>query len=120
MAKKIPEKKVKPTAKGKLRRTRIEEDEEALAAFEKEQTKIVKAQGRDGMRSDEIPTKEVVQIWADELEEIYHEFGSRLDRVNAEDKAKTLLIELRAHTPSVRITDHEYDVPNCGKHTKGD
>jgi hypothetical protein len=119
VAKAIPKKKVAPKAKGKVRRTRIEDDADALAEFEKAQTtKIVKA-GRDGMRADEIPTREIVQVWADELEELYHEFGSRLDRTNAEDKAKTLLIELRAHIPTVRITEQEYDVPNCGKHSDG-
>jgi hypothetical protein len=119
MAKAIPKKRIAPKAKGKVRRTRIEDDADALAEFEKAQTtKIVKA-GRDGMRADEIPTREIVQVWADELEELYHEFGSRLDRTNAEDKAKTLLIELRAHIPTVRITEQEYDVPNCGKHSDG-
>jgi hypothetical protein len=119
MAKVIPKKKVAPKAKGKVRRTRIEDDADALAEFEKAQTtKIVKA-GRDGMRADEIPTKEIVNVWATELQEIYGEFGSRLDWTNAQDKAKTLLIELRAHIPTVRITEQEYDVPNCGKHGNG-
>lgn len=116
MAKKIPIKKVAPQAKGKVRRAMMEDDADALAEFEKAQTtKIVKA-GRDGMRSDEIPTEEVVQVWADELEEIYGEFGSRLDRTNAEDKAKTLLIELRAHIPTIRITEQEFEVPHCREH----
>jgi len=119
VSKKIPVKKKKKgavIAKGKVRQTRIEEDADALVEFEKKQSVVRKGDGGSTMRADEVPTKEIINVWAVEIQDIYNEFGTRIDRTNAQDKAKTLLIELRAHTPHVRIRDHEFQVPDCGRH----
>src|SRR5262245_4977931 len=117
MPKKIPvRKKAKPIARGKQRRTRIEEGADAIAEFDKQSRKVKRGTSDGTLRADEISTKEVVNVWADELVAIYEEFGSKLDEVNARDKAQTLLVELRAHSPHVRISEHEFEIPDCGEH----
>jgi hypothetical protein len=42
----------------------------------------------------EVPTKEVVNIFADSIEKLYEEFGGKIDRTNALDKALNLVREL--------------------------
>ena len=117
MAKKIPRQKKAPAAKGKLRRTRIEDDE-AMAdeLTEKMATPTGIKADRSHIGKGEIDTKEVINVMADEIEEIYAATPFKMDRINAEDKARTILIELRCHTPTVPITDHAFDVRDCGRH----
>ena len=117
MAKPIPVKKKAVLAKGKVRQASIDADEDAA---EKHLAGQAKSTGKKAdapkVGKNEIPTTEIINVWATELQEIYNEYGSRLDFVNAKDKARTLLIGLRAHTPTIPITEHEYDVPDCGRH----
>ena len=117
VAKKIPRQKKAPAAKGKLRRTRIVEDEAAADALtEKMATPTGKKADREHIGKGEIDTKEVINVMADEIEEIYASTPFKIDRSNAEEKARTILIELRCHTPTVSITEFEYDIRDCGRH----
>lgn len=86
----------KAVAKGKKRQTEIDADEEAIEKFEAEQLKV-RTSEKSTHHRDEIPTKQVVSIMADELEEIYKEFGGRIDRTNALDKALTLWRQMSIH-----------------------
>lgn len=117
MAKKIPVKKKAVLAKGKARAARLADESDAA---EKHLAKQAEVTGKKAdvakLGKNEIPTNEILNVWASELQTIYEEFGSRLDFTNAKDKARTLLIELRCHTPTVSISEHEYDLPDCGRH----
>ena len=91
-------------AKGKKRRTEIQEDEDALAEHEKEMLKPVKQDKGPTHHRDEIETRQVVNIWGDEIQDIYAELGGPpLDEINAQDKALILWRELHAmHGVSAR------------------
>jgi hypothetical protein len=117
MAKKIPRQKKAPVAKGKLRRTMIEEDEAVAEELTKKMATPtgIKAD-RSHIGKGEIGTQEVINVMADEIEEIYAITPFNIDRSNAEEKARTILIALRCHTPTVSITEHEYDIRDCGRH----
>lgn len=78
-------------AKGKKRRTQIEEDDEALKEFEKTAYQPVKLEpSKKTKHRDEIPSGQVVTTMAAELQTIYAEMGVNLDDVNAHDKALTI------------------------------
>jgi len=65
-------------------------DDEAIAAFDKAVVENVVRQEPVRKPRHEVPTAEVVQIMADEIELLYFEMGAKIDRVNAEDKALVL------------------------------
>jgi hypothetical protein len=120
MAKPIPVQKKKVVAKGKIRRDEIQADEDALAQHEKKMLKPQQSDQAQGAGKNEISTKEIINVVADEIEAIYEGTPFKIDRMNAEDKARTLIIELRCHQPIIRITEHEFDVPDCGRHDEED
>lgn len=70
----------------------------------------------------ETSSGEIVGLFADVIQEVYHEFGNQqLTRVNAEDKAISIVRAVRYGTSGsgntqVRIKDHEYKVPLCKRH----
>jgi len=82
-------------AKGKKRRTEIQEDEDALAEHEKAMLKPVKHDTGPVHHRDELDTRSVVNIIADEIQDVYHELGHALDEVNAQDKALIMWREIR-------------------------
>jgi hypothetical protein len=106
-----------PTAKGKKRRTEIAEDEEAVAAFEKEALKPVATQEGPKQHRDEIETKQIVNIWGDEFQDIYHDLGmEEIDEHNARDKALIIWREIHyGHSAVAR----EAEVPAalCKEHS---
>ena len=58
------------------------------AAEEKTKTfKIAKKRSEQIRSRSQVSTKEIVNIVADTVEKIYLDFGEKIDRVNAEDKA---------------------------------
>lgn len=81
-----------PVAKAKRRQQEQDADQEAIEAFEKS-TPVVKAKHEEKPRN-EVPTIEVVNIMADEIQELYRLNGSQLDEENARDKALILWREL--------------------------
>jgi Zn-finger nucleic acid-binding protein len=106
----------RPLAKGKKRRTEIAEDEEVIKEFEKEILKpTVKQQGPTHHR-DEVETRQVINIWGDEFQEIYHELGMELDEGNAQDKALILWREIHINHGAVA---REAEVPHavCKEHS---
>jgi Zn-finger nucleic acid-binding protein len=106
----------KVLAKGKKRRTEIAEDEEVIKEFEKEILKpTVKQQGPKHHR-DEVETRQVINIWGDEFQEIYHELGMELDEGNAQDKALILWREIHINHGAVA---REAEVPHavCKEHS---
>lgn len=105
----------KPVAKGKKRRTEIEEDEAVIAEFEKAVlTPTLKQEGPKKHR-DEIETKQVVNIWGDEFQDIYHDLGMSVDEINAQDKALILWREIHMKGAVAR----EAKVPHtlCREHS---
>lgn len=106
----------KVKAKGKVRQSEILEDEEAVAAFESEMLKPVKASAGETKHRDELPTREVVSIMADELQEIYREMGGSLNDVNARDKALTLWREVH-YKDGVHAREKAVEHVLCGAHS---
>lgn len=106
----------KVVAKGKKRRTEIQEDDEAIAKFDAEVLKPrKKAEAEHHKHRDELTTSEVVNIWADEIQAVYEEMGGQLDQENARDKA---LVLWRAVQSETGISARERDVPHvhCAEH----
>jgi Zn-finger nucleic acid-binding protein len=101
-------------AKGKKRRTQIQEDDEVIAEFEKSVLTPVKAQSAARHR-DEVPSLSVVNIWGDEIQDVYNEMGMELDAANAQDKA--LIIWREIHLMH-GVTAREQETPHalCEEH----
>jgi hypothetical protein len=81
-----------PVAKAKKRQQALDADQEALEEHEKH-IPVVKA-GKDEKPRNEVPTLEVINIMADEIQELYALNGSTLDEINARDKALILWRDL--------------------------
>jgi hypothetical protein len=71
-------------------------------------------------RPREVPTREVLNVVADTVERIYIEFGSKLDRMNAEDKAlhvvrylKLGIIDVGAQGQPPRLREASMTAPLC-------
>jgi predicted hydrocarbon binding protein len=63
-----------------------------------------------------IATKELKNIVADTIERVYEEFGSKLDRLNAEDKALQIVRAVKYgvdDTQQLKITDNEVKAKLC-------
>jgi hypothetical protein len=102
-------------AKGKLRRTEIADDEAALAEFEKKMFTPTARQEGPKRHRDEVSTKEVVNIMADELVAIYDEEHTTLSYANAQDKALILWRELHFHG-NVPAREKSMTVGLCSDH----
>jgi hypothetical protein len=105
-----------PVAKGKKRQTELLEDEEATAKHEAEMLKPVVTDAPEVHKHrDEVRTKEVVNIMADEIQAVFEIMGGRIDDVNAQDKALVLWRQARIDTG---ISAREVEVPHvlCKEH----
>lgn len=109
--------KPKLVAKGKKRRTELQEDEDRLEDMTKEiASKPVKAKGADTKHHrDELTTGQIVPIWGDEIQAIYEELGSSLDEVNAQDKALIIWREIYIHAGATARED-EFKIKLCKEH----
>ena len=107
----------KPIAKAKKRLTEIQEDEEALAEYEAEVLKPRKAaETRPPTHKDSVPTGQVLNIIADEIEAIGEEIGVPIDRLNAREFfAMNLWREMIAL--GVEARESEFQVPLCNEHS---
>lgn len=103
-------------AKGKKRRTEIAEDEEVIAKFEEEILIPKVKQIEPKHHRDEVESRQVVNIWGDELEDIYEELGISIDTPNAQDKALILWRELRIQH-GVTARDAEVSHAVCKEHS---
>lgn len=103
---------MKIVAKGKKKLQAEAEDQEAIDKFEKESLKPHKAAPSG---SSEINTKEVLNVLADEIEQIYTLEGVKIDRLNSMEKARTLYLEIR-YKLGAKVKEHEYDLPLCKEH----
>lgn len=103
-------------AKGKQRRTEIAKDEEAVQKLDKEMLKPRKAKDPQVPKhKDRVPTNEILNIVADEIETIGQELGVQIDRTNAREfYAMNLVRPLLLNGISAR----EKDVPmvKCSEH----
>ena len=104
-----------PLAKGKKRRTEIQEDEEALRELEAKMLKPKVKQEEPVRHRNEVPTGQVVNILADEITALYEEDGTKIDQVNARDKALILWRELH-FTHRVPARDTSVKIRFCGEH----
>lgn len=109
-------KRVAAVAKGKKRLTEIQEDDEALAEFEKKAYAVKKSTAKDVKHRDESHTAAIVTTWAAELQEVYNEFGAQLDDDNAKDKALTIWREIHFKDG---VSAREKPVPHvlCAEHS---
>lgn len=109
----------KPVAKAKKKQAEIAEDLEALAKKEKEWLKPKESADADQTATkhrDEISTRQVVNIMADEIIAYYSELGGQLDDMNAQDKALTLWRQVKIDTG---ISAREQSVGHvlCAEHS---
>jgi hypothetical protein len=104
----------KPVAKAKRRQEAVTADEEALAEYEA-RIPVVRSHAVEKKSRNEIPTRQVVNIMADEIQVVYEIMGSRLDDVNAHDKALTLWRDISAK--GVRAKDQEVPHTLCEEHS---
>lgn len=81
---------------------RAEDEAEAVRKADAK-VETTKAEDRDVRKHrDELPTKQVVNILADEIQAITGELGAELDYINAQDKALTIWRQLHygGHVPA--------------------
>jgi len=102
-------------AKGKKRRAEIQEDEEAIAKYEAEQLKPQKAHAETKHR-DEVATKDVLEIFADEIEAIWTEFGSPIDRLNAREFFAMNIFRPLTFEGGVQFREKEVPLVYCEDH----
>ena len=104
-----------PVAKSKRRAADVAADEEAIAKHEAAVVENVVRGPAQKKPRHQVPTAEVVQIMADEIEAVYREMGANIDRVNAEDKALVLFRDAAIYHGAVAI-DHPVPYKLCGDH----
>ena len=106
----------RPVAKAKKRKTEIAND---AAQLDRHAAKIlgevVKHESRSRHR-DDVPTTQIVNVWADEIQAVYEELGGGLDEVNAQDKALTLWREIQTQT-NIPVRENEIPYVTCKDHT---
>lgn len=105
----------KPVAKGKKRRTEIEEDEQAVEDFTKSILQNTIKVPQHKHHRDEVDSIMVVNAWADEIADVYHELGAHIDDVNAQDKALIIWREIH-HLQGVSAREQEVPHALCGEH----
>lgn len=104
-----------PVAKGKKRRTEIEEDEQAVEDFTEQIVKNTIKQPSHTRHRDEMDTISVVNIWGDEIQDVYEELGVGIDEVNAQDKALIIWREIH-HLQGVAAREQEVEHALCEDH----
>lgn len=102
----------RPVAKAKRRQEALDADQEALEEFDKH-IPVVKAPKEDKPRN-EVPTREIVNIMADEIQELYRLSGSELDEINARDKA--LILWRDQSTNGIHARDKAVSHALCDEH----
>jgi len=107
--------KQRPVAKSKKRKTEIDADAELLESETEKIVKKVQKKQQHAQHRDEIETRELVAVWADEIKAVYEELGGELDDLNARDKALTLWRDIRIQT---HLSAREQEVPlaHCKEH----
>jgi hypothetical protein len=105
-----------PVAKGKRRLTEIEEDEKALAEHEKAMLTPVARQSETYHR-DEVATSQILNIVADEIENIITEAGGQIDRMNAREFYAMNLIRPLRVKHGISFRDHEVAAVYCEEHS---
>jgi len=83
------------------------------------QTKPVAKKKVQASDRSEISAGELIGVFADEVQEVYHVFGYQLNRVNAEEKARMLVLKLLygdGGTRKIRVTEKKFKVPLCKEH----
>src|SRR5262252_712756 len=100
-------------AKGKKRRAEIQDDEEAIAAYEAEALKPVKSGERETKHRDEVATRDVLEIFADEIEAIWAEFGTPIDRLNAREYFAMNIFRPLTFEGGVQFREKEVPLVHC-------
>jgi len=103
-------------AKGKKRRAAIADDAEALARFEEESLKPRAASHAEHKHRDEVSTKDVLEIFADEIEAIWAEFGTRIDRLNAREYFAMNIYRPLTFNAGVHFREKEVPRVYCDEH----
>jgi hypothetical protein len=110
---------MKPTAKGKKRRERIEADEDAIKELEaKAVIPTVKAEKREKQSVSSLEIKNVVKDTMDRMFQEFHpRMGERERSAYADDRAIQMLRIIKHGIPEpgsgARITEEEQEAPLC-------
>jgi hypothetical protein len=105
-----------PIAKGKKRRAEIEEDEQAVEEFTKQIVTNAVKQASPTKHRDEVETVAVVNVWGDEIQDVYRDLGSEIDEMNAQDKALIIWREIH-NLQGVTARDQEVAHALCKEHS---
>lgn len=105
-----------PKAKGKKRQAEIVEDAEALAKYEEKVFKAPVKKAKEVKHRDEIQTGQILEIVADEIEAIWKEFGSKIDRVNAREFFAMNIVRPLRIEHDVHFRDKEIPARYCKEH----
>lgn len=104
-------------AKGKKRLSEIAKDEEAVKEYEK-QILVPKKKAGDVRYRDEVPTSEILNIMADEIEDIMEESGGKIDRLNARE-FYAMNIWRGLLVKGVHARDKKVPMVKCKEHKAG-
>lgn len=99
------------TAKAKKKKS-----PEKPRAKKKKEEKPKEPEHHHAFPKGDVPTSAVVGSFADVIEDYYREWGSKLDRPNAEDKALVIVRNLRYGGDGMRFRDREIKIPLCKQH----
>jgi hypothetical protein len=100
-------------ASGKIRRTQLELDE-TVAANIKVPTISLAASARTAR--SQVPSRQIINVMTDVVEDVYQQLGARIDRVNAEDKALILYRAMVYEGTRTTVREHEFQLPLCKEH----
>jgi len=103
-------------AKGKVRRSEIEDDKEALAEFEAKMLVPIKKDTQTRHR-DDIPAAEIINIMADEIEAVVEETGGRIDRLNAREFYAMNIVRSLLLKHHVSAREKEVPMVKCKEHS---
>lgn len=92
-------------------------DDDALAKYEAEALKPrASAEAESTRHRDEVPTKEILNVWADEIENIAEETGNKIDRLNAREFFAMNLWREVSFKQGVKARDKRLKVQHCAEH----
>jgi len=111
---------MKVKAKGKIRREQREEDDQAVAEFEKAQVIPVVSRKELKHEKQSVSSIEIQNVVKDKLVSLFQEFspnmGDREIDANAEDRATKILRLIKHGIPEgnpARIVEEEQRIPLC-------
>jgi len=107
-------------AKGKIKREKIAEDEQAIEEFEKRMVEPTVKRSETKREKQNVSSRELVNVMSDTFDRLFAEFDPRMGekerRAHADDRATRILRLIKHGIPNgdpARITEEEQEAPLC-------